>query len=70
LGIRPGALFGWLRLGGKMMAVKNAKKIALVLWILAAAFGLFLTIHFSGHALLILEKCLAAGLAASVGVFS
>ena len=45
------------------MAVKNAKKVALVLWILAAALGLFLTIHFSSHALLILEKCLAAGLA-------
>jgi hypothetical protein len=46
-----------------MMAAKNAKKVALVLWILAAALGLFLTIHFSGHARLILEKCLAAGLA-------
>jgi hypothetical protein len=44
-----------------MMAVK---KIALVLWILAAALGLFLTMHFSGHAFVILEKCLAAGLAA------
>jgi hypothetical protein len=37
----------------------TVRKIVLVLWALAAALGLFLAIHFSGHALLILEKCLA-----------
>jgi hypothetical protein len=38
------------------------RKIVLILWVLAAALGLFLAIHFSGHALEILDKCLASGL--------
>jgi hypothetical protein len=41
------------------MAVSNAKKIALVLGILAVALGLFLAIHFSGNAVMMLEKCVA-----------
>jgi hypothetical protein len=39
------------------------RKIVLILWVLAAALGLALTIHFSSHAWLILEKCFATGLA-------
>jgi hypothetical protein len=56
LGIRPGASFEG---GGKIMAVR---KLVLILWVLAAALGLFLAIYFSGHALQILDKCLASGL--------
>jgi hypothetical protein len=51
---------GW----GKIMTVG---KIVLILWVLAAALGLFLAIHFSGHASLILEKCLALSLTHAVG---
>jgi hypothetical protein len=49
------------------MAVSNAKKIALVLWIVAAALGLLLAIHFSGHAMVVLEKCLAMSVAYFAG---
>jgi hypothetical protein len=38
------------------------RKLVLILWVLAAAFGLFLAIYFSGHVLQILEKCFASGL--------
>ncbi len=38
------------------------RKLVLILWVLAAALGLFLAIHFSGQALQILDKCLASGL--------
>jgi hypothetical protein len=42
------------------MAVSNAKKVALILGILAAVLGLFLAVHFSGsNALVMLAKCLA-----------
>jgi hypothetical protein len=41
------------------MAVSNAKKIALVLCIVAAALGLLLAIHFSSSALVMLDKCFA-----------
>ncbi len=49
------------------MAVSNAKKIVLVLGILAAAFGVCLAIHFSGNALILLEKCLATSVAYFAG---
>lgn len=49
------------------MAVSNAKKIALVLWIVAAALGLFLAIHFSGDAVVVLQKCLATSIAYFAG---
>jgi hypothetical protein len=45
----------------------TVRKIVLVLWVLAAALGLFLAIHFSGHALLMLENCLALSLAHVAG---
>jgi hypothetical protein len=48
---------------GKSMAVR---KIVLILWVLAAALGLFLASHFSGQASLILEKCLALSLTLAV----
>ena len=38
------------------------RKIALVLWVLAAALALFLVIHFAGTALVVFEKCFAMGL--------
>jgi hypothetical protein len=57
LGIRPGAFS--FEGGGKIMAVR---KIILILWVLAAALGLFLAIHFSGHALQLLDRCLASAL--------
>jgi hypothetical protein len=38
------------------------RKLVLILWVLAAVLGLFLAIHFSGHALQLLEKCFASGL--------
>jgi hypothetical protein len=41
------------------MAVSNAKKIALVLCIVAAALGLLLAIHFSSSVLVMLDKCFA-----------
>jgi hypothetical protein len=43
------------------------RKIVLILWVLAAALGLFLASHFSGRASLILEKCLALSLTLAVG---
>jgi hypothetical protein len=45
----------------------SVRKMVLILWVLAAALGLFLAIHFSGHASLILEKCLALSLTHAVG---
>jgi hypothetical protein len=43
------------------------RKIALILWVLAAALALFLAIHFAGQALFVFEKCLALSLAHFVG---
>ena len=54
----------FFRRRGKIMAVR---KLVLILWVLAAALGLFLAIHFSGHALQFLDKCLAAGVAPITG---
>ena len=41
------------------MVVSNAKKIVLVVCIVAAALGVLVAIHFSSGVLVILDKCLA-----------
>jgi hypothetical protein len=39
------------------------RKIALILWVLAAVLALFLVFHFAGTALLVFEKCFATSFA-------
>jgi hypothetical protein len=65
LGICPGdfLVLEDVRWGGKDMAVR---KIAVVLWVLAAAIALFLAVHFAGQALFVFEKCLALSLVENV----
>jgi hypothetical protein len=38
------------------------RKLALVLWVLAATIALLLAVHFAGQASFIFEKCLAQSL--------